>query len=179
MEKTDICYGNRVGLAVNVERNSVAPRESDLTRFKAQEPQCPNNEVVGYTFLGGCGGDGEFEVVEVFLGGLRKGRTLVIRRRVENGRVDVVERGIRGSEKIVWLEGFDGDVVRVKPVISRACEALYGVEFKKRRFVSKRIAFFGNVVCLPNFRESVSLYWPREFVPTRFQKLRIRSASDH
>jgi len=34
---------------------------------------------------------------------------------------------------------------------------LCGVGFKKRRFVSKRIAFFGNVVCLPNFRESVSL----------------------
>jgi len=61
-------------------------------------------------------------------------------------------------------------LTRLYQVVSRACEALYGVGFKKRRFVSKRIAFFGNVVCLPNFRESVSLYWPREFVPTRLPK---------
>ena len=40
--------------------------------------------------------------------------------------------------------------------ISRACEALGWGGSESRRFVSKRIAFFGNALCLPNFRQSAN-----------------------
>jgi hypothetical protein len=45
-------------------------------------------------------------------------------------------------------------------VISQACETIGGGGFENRRFVSKRITFFGNERCLSNFRELVCAHLP-------------------
>jgi len=98
MNKTRICLSNGIGFAANGERNGVVDRHSGLTLVEAQKLQCLCGKVNIETLLGGSGG--EMEIGEVSGGDAGNGGIVVIKRGVENCRINTVERRVWGSEKI-------------------------------------------------------------------------------
>ena len=99
-DKAHVHLGNVIAFATNNKRNGVMAVHSDGMLVEAEEPQCLCGEIDNETLLGGSGG--VIEVAEVFGGGIRKGGVGVTRRRVENGRIDVIKRWAWGREEFVW-----------------------------------------------------------------------------
>jgi len=116
MEKAHVHLSIMVGFTTNGERDSEVGSNKSGMLVEAEELQCLCGEVGGETILGGSGG--EIKVVEVLDGGLGKGGIFIMKRRVENRRIDVVERWVWGREELVRREGQYSDVVRHEIVAS-------------------------------------------------------------
>jgi hypothetical protein len=71
---------------------------SSATLVEAEKLWRFNDEGVNDTLLAGPGGG--IEVAEVFGSGIRKGGIGVTRRRVENGRINVVQQWVWGREEL-------------------------------------------------------------------------------
>ena len=100
VDKAHVRLSNLVAFATNDKRNDVMAEHSDGMLVEAEEPQCLCGEIDNETLLGGSGG--VIEVAKVFGGGIGKDGVVVTRRRVENGRIDVVKRWVWGREEFVW-----------------------------------------------------------------------------
>lgn len=98
MEEAYVRHRNVIGLAANGERDDVTPRYDGTEIPEAYKLERRSSEVDNGTPLGGSGG--KIEMAKVSGGDTGKGRIVVVRRRVENGGVDVVERRVRGTEEL-------------------------------------------------------------------------------
>jgi hypothetical protein len=109
--------GTATGAATNVERNGITRNHKGAGPVEVQKLQCPGGDVVNEEHGVGDSG-GESKVAEVSDGVIGKGGIAVVRRRVENCGINVVERRVRGREELVRRARRDGDIVRGELVVA-------------------------------------------------------------
>ena len=116
MDKAHIHMSNVIGFTTNGEREGAMGMHNCRIPFEVKKLQCFNSEGFCEGVFGGS--DGAIEVAEIPEGGRGKSGVGVARRRVENCRIDVVERRVWVREELVRWKRQDRDVVSLEFIVS-------------------------------------------------------------